>query len=587
MIDELLSPEARALLQTERALLGDLRDLLGRLDADAETLARLDDLIAHLEELFLVVVVGEFNAGKSSVLNALFGEKIMEEGPIPTTAKITVLRHGPEPVARLLSEYVVEQQHPAELLRYLHLVDTPGTNSIVRRHQEITEAFVPRADLVLFVTSFDRPLSESERRFLEYIRDAWGKRLVFVLNKVDLSDEAGRELGQVLSYLETSCREVMGFAPRIFPVSAELAFAAKTSAAASVRELLWERSRFAPLEAYLTETLAGPAQMALKLSAPLDTAARRLGALEARLDARRAVLAEDEAQLAALDAHFTRTEATLRDGYNRYLAEIDNLLFGMERRGEQFLDDHIRVGRMRLLRDRDAFKEEFNRQVIRRHEYEIEERLTDAVDWLLRNVLELWSWTQTRFNAQLRPRFAAPAHEAFQYNRAEVFDKIRREAERQAAAYDLREEARRILENARSAAALFVGAEGLAAGIGTVAALVIATTAVDVTGGFVAAGAVAVFGFLFLPRQKRKAIREFKDRVDALRADLRSALESQFAREIDDALAGGRALVAPFARYVDDERAALERADADRRALRERLDALRTEVHDTYGAVQE
>lgn len=579
----LLSPTARKLLQAERELLADLRDVLERAETADETLARLGDLTAHLEELFLVVVVGEFNAGKSSLMNALFGEKIMEEGPIPTTAKITILRHGPEPIVRQLSEYLVERQHPAELLRYLHLVDTPGTNSIVRRHQEITEHFIPRADLVLFVTSFDRPLSESERLFLEYIRGAWGKRLVFVLNKVDLADDSGRELEQVLTYLSTSVEEVMGFTPRIFPVSAELAYSAKTTAAPAAREALWERSRFGPLETFLTQTLAGPEQLALKLASPLDTAAKLLDAADARLQDRRSVLREDEARLEALHAHFDKAESALRDGYNRYLAEIDNLLFGMERRGEQFLEDNIRVGKLRLLKDRDAFKEEFNRQVIRRHEYEVEERLTDAVDWLLRQVLDLWNWTQANFNAQVRPRFQAPAQGAFLYNRAEVFDKIRREAERQTAAYDLREEARRILENARSAATMFLGAEGIAAGIGTLATIVIATTAMDVTGGLVAAGALALFGFLFLPRQKRKAIQEFKERVDALRAGLKTALQEQFVQEIDAALAGVRELISPFSHYVEAERNALDAAEADSRRIRDRLDDLRADVRTEFG----
>lgn len=42
------------------------------------------------------------------------------------------------------------------------IVDTPGTNVILQRQQRLTEEFVPRADILLFVLSADRPLSESE-----------------------------------------------------------------------------------------------------------------------------------------------------------------------------------------------------------------------------------------------------------------------------------------------------------------------------------------------------------------------------------------------------------------------------------------
>ena len=50
------------------------------------------------------------------------------------------------------------------------MVDTPGTNVILSRQQRLTEEYVPRADLVLFVLSADRPFTESEVNFLKYIR---------------------------------------------------------------------------------------------------------------------------------------------------------------------------------------------------------------------------------------------------------------------------------------------------------------------------------------------------------------------------------------------------------------------------------
>ena len=80
---------------------------------------------------------------------------------------------------------------PVELLRDLHIVDTPGTNAIDREHERLTIDFVPRADLVLFVTSADRPFTETERVFLETIRD-WGKKIVIVVNKVDIFQQRAR-----------------------------------------------------------------------------------------------------------------------------------------------------------------------------------------------------------------------------------------------------------------------------------------------------------------------------------------------------------------------------------------------------------
>lgn len=225
MIQTLLDEPARVLLEEEREVLRRLLSLLERLGGDEDVVGPLSDMIQQLDDLFLVVIVGEFNAGKSSVVNALFRETVMEEGPVPTTAKITLIRYGEKPLTRQKSEFVEEKQVEYPLLQSLTLVDTPGTNSIVKRHQQITEHFVPRSDLVLFVTSFDRPLTESERQFLSYIRDDWGRELVGVLNKADLAD-SDTDLTTVISYLETNLKEILGHTPRIFPVSAKAAIRA-------------------------------------------------------------------------------------------------------------------------------------------------------------------------------------------------------------------------------------------------------------------------------------------------------------------------------------------------------------------------
>ena len=191
---------AQALLDRERSLLARLGGLLEASHAPEVTRRRLADLAQTLDELFLLVVAGEFNAGKSTVVNALFGRRVMEEGPVPTTDKITVLRHGTAEASHRRGEFVTERRIDHPLLESLAVVDTPGTNSIVREHQALTEDFVPRADLVLFVTSYDRPLSESERTFLEYIRGAWGKRLVVAVNKADLA-ETEAALAQVMDHV--------------------------------------------------------------------------------------------------------------------------------------------------------------------------------------------------------------------------------------------------------------------------------------------------------------------------------------------------------------------------------------------------
>src|SRR5687768_13471582 len=263
IFDTVVDANVQALLRREQRLLVELRETLEREQVDERR--RVDDLLATLEDLFTIVVVGEFNAGKSSLINALFGVKLRVEGPIPVDDVISILRYGAEASQRKLSDFVIEQFYPIDFLRNITLVDTPGTNSIVQRHQEITEDYIPRADLILFVTSIDRPLSESERKFLEYIRE-WGKKVVFVLNKIDTKSES--EIAQVLAYLTTNVRAIFGFDPTVFPVAAKLALESKLGNA-TPRD--WTRSRFEALEDYIFQVLSEKERIRIKLSSPLET----------------------------------------------------------------------------------------------------------------------------------------------------------------------------------------------------------------------------------------------------------------------------------------------------------------------------
>ncbi|NJN40699.1 MAG: Dynamin family protein, partial [Gammaproteobacteria bacterium] len=111
---------------------------------------------------------------------------------------------------------VTERVLPNPGLALFNIVDTPGTNSLVKKHQEITERFIPRADLVLFVTSIDRPFSESEHQFLTLLSDRWRRKIVFVLTKIDTHAESdvaprrGVHPGQLQAVLRVRARGVPG-----------------------------------------------------------------------------------------------------------------------------------------------------------------------------------------------------------------------------------------------------------------------------------------------------------------------------------------------------------------------------------------
>src|SRR5512142_779501 len=186
----LLSERESKLRSRSRSTIEDLRTELAGFGAAKEDLDILRQAARDLDELFMLVIVGEFNSGKSALINALMGADLLEEGVTPTTSSINILRYGPQRLERWSGRHVLEREFDHPFLRDVAVVDTPGTNAVLREHQELTEEFVPRSDLVLFVTSVERPFTESERAFLEAIR-RWGKKVVLVINKVDLLRRPG------------------------------------------------------------------------------------------------------------------------------------------------------------------------------------------------------------------------------------------------------------------------------------------------------------------------------------------------------------------------------------------------------------
>ncbi len=582
----LLDDRARTLLDDEREVLRRLVDLLRDTDAPQDTVHQLQDVVDHIQELFLMVVVGEFNAGKSTLLNALFGEVVMEEGPIPTTAKITILRHGDERLTQQRTDYLTERRLPIDLLRHLTLVDTPGTNSIVQEHQKITEDFVPRSDLVLFVTSFDRPLTESERQFLSYIREDWGRRLVVVVNKADIADSES-DLKQVVNYVQTNCKELLDMEPTVYPVSARLAYRAKT-ADGGRDEALWEKSRFEPLEKLFTETLTGSEQVAVKLAAPLETADRLLDRLGDRLGERHTVLNHDQETLDRLQAHLEKARTELTEAFDPHVDAVEDVFDDVRERGLQFLDDTIRVRRIQLLRDRERFRQKFQEQVVSETTRQVERVVTKAVDAMLTRTMKLQQQLFQTFAERVRenrPERRFAADKGFAYDRTEVFETIMNEAERQIRSNDLKREVNRIVENVYSDANLVMGAGVGAAAVGGLGIILLVSSALDAVGGFglVTGAAAALYGATVLPRQRRKAMDEFTDRIDALQQQIKDALRERLEQEIESALDRVWETVRPFADFVDAEREELQAAERRRDEIQAEVASLQEAVRQDVG----
>lgn len=318
-----LEDKQKLIVEMEKSVLRETIEIIHKAAPLMEEVSLLIDAVSRIDEPFLMVIVGEFNSGKSTVINALLGKRYLKEGVVPTTNEITFLCYSDlESEEQQRCQTHPDGQYvcylPAPILKDINIVDTPGTNVILQRQQRLTEEFVPRADLLVFVLSADRPLTESEVAFLRYTQQ-WKKKFVFILNKSDIYRDA-RELEEAISFVKENTRKLLNTENVIlYPVSARSALEAKLSTASLVgRDDLeiadpgsnWRVQSFNELEKFLysfldSSTATGMERIRLKLETPMAIAERLLSSVEALV--RQDCLAARE-DLASADKIISRTK---------------------------------------------------------------------------------------------------------------------------------------------------------------------------------------------------------------------------------------------------------------------------------------
>ena len=574
MLTRVLSDRQDALLREERALLLRLRTALARIDASGDQQAALDQSIAQLDELFLLVVVGEFNAGKSAFINALVGQPLMQEGVTPTTAIITVLEYGDhhEQIVRQANQLIVKA--PVELLREIRIVDTPGTNAIIREHEVMTAEFIPRSDLVFFVTSADRPFTETERSFMEQIR-GWGKKIVVVVNKSDIL-EGTAQVAEIRSFVADNARLLLGFEPDIFFVSAKLALRAKRG-----EPSVWAASGFEALEHYVTATLNKSGRAQLKLLNPIGVATAVTERQQVSLRDRQALLKDDVATLQQVESQLGLYQRDMERDFELRMADVENVLLEMERRGNHFFDDTMRIGRVMDLLNRSRVQEAFERQVVADAPQQIERKVSELIDWMIDADLRHWQGV-TAHLAKRRQQYAGqlidnPDTERFHFDRRRMIDSVGREAQRVVDGYDRQKEASELADGARNAVATAAAVGAGAVGLGAIVTIAASTAAADVT-GLVMASLIAAIGFFVIPAKRKKGKEEMRKKIHEVRQRLGEALRAQFKKEIARATERIRNSIAPYSRFVRAEEEKLESASKELAAIASDLTMLRGRV---------
>lgn len=572
----MLTRDEQALLADERACLARVQTALAAMagaDADQATLA---ESVRRLDELFLLVVVGEFNAGKSTFINALVGQRVLEEGATPTTRTVQMLRYGAAASHTSIDAGRDLVTAPVEMLRQIHIVDTPGTNAIFREHEALTVDFVPRADLVLFITSADRPFTETERGFMTAIRE-WGKKIAVVINKADIL-ETPADRAAVEQFVRSSATTLLGVEPAIFPVSSRAALRAKLAGDTALTSP--ETAGFAALEQYLSTTLNARERVRLKLLNPLGVARRLAERYLAMADADLQVLAEDVQATTDIDGQLGVYRSDMSREFRHRLSSVDNILHAFEQRGVAFFDDTLRVGRVFDLLNKTRLKAEFERDVITDMPRQIEREVHDVIDWLVASDLRQWQAVMERIRARRsthESRLAGAIDSRFEYDRAQLLDTVGRAAERTVERYDLARESETMAESVRMAVAGAALAEVGAIGLGAAVTALATTTFADVT-GIMAAGALAVIGLFVIPVRRGQAKAAMRAKIAAMRAQLVDTLTTQFDDEVERSVARVRDAVAPYTRFVAAERQRLEAARTGLQQATQDLGALQRRV---------
>jgi small GTP-binding protein len=330
-------------------------------DVRETRLPKLDD------ERFTIVVLGEFNHGKSTFINALLGAPVLPTGITPTTAVLAHISQGAKVGATLVMEtgdrkaidvkklaewltvegladkktgqgvHHVELVHPATILdERVTIVDTPGVNDINEQRAEITYGYLPRADAAVFLLDATQILSASERQFLEErILRSSRDRLIFVVAKSDLLDAA--ELEETLAFARKHLAAIVPEAV-VLPVSAKRALAGEAEAsglAAVVAELgatvANERRRLlldnalgdaARLSAFVRQSLAIRRR---SLELPMDELESRIGRAKEKLRSGQKVL---ETAAETIRAETAALKARVRQDLADFTAEFRGRLPG-------------------------------------------------------------------------------------------------------------------------------------------------------------------------------------------------------------------------------------------------------------------
>lgn len=496
----------------------------------AEELDTLQALLRDISEPLLFVVVGEVKSGKSSLLNALFGNEFAKVDVLPATDRVYIFRYGSDEKSTEVSSKLTERYLPIPFLRDFNVVDTPGTNTMVKEHQMVAEDFMPRADIVLFVFSVANPWTQSNWEFLDFLQKTWLKNVVFVLQQIDLREPT--EIDVIHRHLQDTAMRRLGFVPPIFAVSARKALLARTSGLD--KEKLWEESAFAPLEEQINFIVTESSTRMLKLRSTFQAARVVLEDLNREIRGFLDKISADSAVLGRLDALLeTRREQMLRQ-VTALVREVESAYDETTKERTTLFQQELTWWRsFQLLGRRSVGQRELHGKIETKLRQLLQPQMQQAVSKLEIDLRGLWPQMQDLLENQLSADLQKNARQSvpdFAGQRRELSESIQAAFIDILAGKTLQERLARSYSQTALSLRVVVAIIGIA---GAVAVFARARSEAAAMGALIIAGIGAVLAIFLAFNHRRRVLRDYERQLSPKRTEFSKNLEKQFAKAID------------------------------------------------------
>ena len=533
------------------AALAALLKLTADMQRETVMLDTIQNLLKDVREPLLFVVVGEVKAGKSSLLNALFGQEFCKVDVLPATDRVYIFKHGAREESVDVSAQVTERYQPIAFLENFNIVDTPGTNTMVAEHQEITENFIPRADLVLFVFSVVNPWGASAWELLKFVNQKWLKNVVFVLQQADLRDPS--EIEVIEKHLRETANEKLGFAPPIFAVSARRALLARTTGVDKAG--LWEESHFEPLEQHINLMVDQSRHGLRKLISTCQTATVILSDSGLRVRNLLATIVRDEEQLSRLEGILAERKGQTLRQIGGFLRGIEQACRRCEAEGQELLEHNLSFWRTwRLVFGKAQWQEKFQTDLETKMRELIQPQVENALQLLETDLRSLWPQLQDTMENQFKGDARVQVSQTipdFARQRRELLQSIQLTLVERIAGRGMEAQLERMFRETANWLRVPAGVAA-AGGLVTVIAAMSSAAVADVTG--IVAASAFIAGTLVAFGRRRKILSEYHRQMDSKREELVAAIEQQLQHAIDLFYAEIGAVFQPLRAFCSSER---------------------------------